>query len=200
MKKLFVLTALLLSLTFSTFAVDFAVGGKGFFGGNIAEDSQGYKGGISGLGAFFNLDLLAGFGFQFEMNYISNRFSISENSMTIDPYKTLDLPFYVWYQAPLRPLTLGGGAGFNLSFSNLSVVTVEDSSSGDFFNIGLSLAANMILYVNEHFGLLLEGNYVWDFIPSIKKERSGTTTTLTVNEHTYKRQSLYGSLGLQYKF
>ena len=197
--KRFILSLILFSsLIFTAPALSLAVGGRGLLGGNLQSDDSGLDGFMCGLGAYLNLDLLAGFGFQGEVNYIANKISTGSNEVTFTHYKILDIPFYLWYNLNLDKIAVGGGAGINFSNYPDSEVEAKDS----FTNIGLALGVNLKLYFTENFGLVIGANSVFDFFPTVVKTENEeeNSTTFTFNDANYKRKSLYGSLGFEYKF
>lgn len=193
MKKLILVLTVLLGLTSASFAVNFTVGGNLLFGGNISPDNSEYQGFVSGCGAFFNLDLYQGFGFQGEVNVLTNRVSFSQNSVTFRNYETIDLPFYIWYNLPVRPISFGLGAGLNFSGH-----TDGDQSSG--IIMGFAAGANIIAHVGDHFGLVFAAHYVWDILPQVSSTTSGDTSTYTLTSPANQRHSICGSAGLQYRF
>ena len=73
---------------------------------------------MCGLGAFLNLDLIGGFGFQGEVNYVANQISTGSNSVTFTHYEILDFPLYVWYNLKLNPIVIGAGAGINIMLNS----------------------------------------------------------------------------------
>lgn len=193
MKKIILVLSLLCGFTAASFAVDFTVGGNFIFGGNFSSEETNYQGFVSGGGAFINLDLYQGFGFQGEFNLITNRVSFSRNSVTFRATEALDIPLCVWYNSPARPISFGAGAGLNFS-----VQTYESQSNE--VAIGLAAGANVIAYLGEHFGLVLAAHFIWDAFPQVVNTRTEDSSTYTFSNSESNRQSLCGSLGLQYRF
>lgn len=193
MKKLLGVLTVLFCLSASTFAVDFAVGGKGFFGKCISPDNTSYNGFVSGGGAFFNLDLLMGLGIQTEVNVMTNRVTFASNSVSFTEYETIDVPVYVWFNLPIKPVTIGGGLGVN--FSGHSGGTASQQVI-----VGVAAGANIIAYVAPHFGIVFGANYVWDAFPQMEKSVSGDTSTYTFIENDKKRHQICGSVGLEFIF
>jgi len=193
MKKLILVLTILLTFAFSSFAVNFTVGGHAMFGGNLSPDNSEYQGFVCGGGAFFNLDLLLGLGFQGEVNVLTNRVSFSQNTISFQNYETIDVPFYVWFNLPVRPITFGGGVGLNFSGH-----TEGNESSG--IIVGVAAGANMIAYIAKHFGLVFAVHYVWDVLPQVTNTVSGDTSTYTFTVPGLQRHSITGSVGLEYRF
>ena len=180
MKKFIIILSVLLTFATSSFAINFAVGGRALFGGNLSPDNSEYQGFVCGGGAFFNLDLIMGLGFQGEVNLLTNRV-------------TFDIPFYIWYNLPIRPITIGGGVGLNFSGH-----TEGSQSSG--IIVGFAAGANLIAYVAKHFGLVFAAHYVWDVLPQVSNTVKGDTSTYTFSVPGNQRHSISGSVGLEYKF
>lgn len=193
MKKLLGVLAVLFCLSASTFAVDFAVGGRGIFGKSISPDNTSYNGYVCGGGAFFNLDLLMGLGIQTEVNVMTNRVSFGTNSISFTDYETVDVPVYVWFNLPVKPVTIGGGIGLNFSGHT-------GNNSEQQVIVGVAAGANIIAYVAPHFGIVFGANYVWDAFPQFERTRSGDTETITFIENDKKRHQICGSIGLEFLF
>lgn len=198
MKKLLAAFIVIAGIVSTAPAINLAVGGRGFLGGNLQTDDSGLDGFMCGLGAFVNLDLIGGFGFQGEVNYVANQISTGNSSITFTHYKIIDLPVYVWYNLKFKPVEIGGGVGIN--FSNYPGSEVE--AKGSFSNFGFAAGANVIFNVSEHFGIVLGATSVFDFFPTVVKTENheNNSTTYSFSESDYRRKSIYGSLGLEYKF
>ena len=193
MKKFIMILSVLLTFATSSFAINFAVGGRALFGGNLSPDNSEYQGFVCGGGAFFNLDLIMGLGFQGEVNLLTNRVTFAQNSISFQNYETVDVPFYIWYNLPIRPISIGGGVGLNFSGH-----TEGSESSG--IIVGFAAGANLIAYVAKHFGLVFAAHYVWDVLPQVSNTVKGDTSTYTFTVPGNQRHSISGSVGLEYKF
>lgn len=196
MKKIFIVFAMLAGLSASVSAIGFSVGGRGFAGTNLDKTI------VAGGGAFFNLDLIGGFGLQAEANITSSVVTFGEKSVTFTDYSVLDMPILVWYNAKLPIITIGGGVGLNFSsVLGNGYVTKSDIKN---MNAGLAAGVNVILNINSHFGLVFGANGVFDFTPTIQKfvSKDGHVTKieLSSDSFSFKRKSIYCSAGLQYKF
>ena len=196
MKKILTFIAVTACLMASTFAVSFAVGGRGLLGKNIRPDVDGYNGLVSGAGAFFNLNLIGGFGFQGELNITTSKIETGDKSVTVTDYQILDLPFMLWDNMKIGPIALGGGLGINFSTG----LNNKNDDKNDYFSAGLAAGANIITYFNEHFGIVLGGNFVWDCIPITSKSDSKESVTYYYDDINSRRMAAYASLGLEYKF
>ncbi len=198
MKKILSVLFISLSLMVSTFAIEFTLGGKFTAGGNINPDASGYQGGLAGGGIFFNLDLFGGLGLQLEHNFSNQKVTVDEGSLTFESYELIDTPIYIWYNANLGLIGLGGGLGVNFSYCSERY----SSNADDVINVGLAAGANLIFYLGRHFGIVFAGNCVWDFVPSVTKTKDYENSSVTYHYDSAKssRLSLYGALGLQYRF
>ena len=195
MKKLIAMAAAAVCLISSTFALNISVGGRAMLGVNLGADYSGFEGIVGGGGAFFNLELLGGFGFQGEANIVTNQIEISpqDRTLTTTDYSIVDLPFMFWYNLKLGNLVVGGGAGLNFSsFSNDDV--------NNQMNVGVAAGANLKYLFSDHFGLVFGAHSVFDFLPTVTVTSSGKKTTYTANGPEYTRKSIYGTVGLEYRF
>ncbi|MBR1638400.1 MAG: hypothetical protein IJ688_03340 [Treponema sp.] len=195
MKKLIALAAAAVCLISSTFALDIAVGARGLLGGNIGKDYSGFEGIVGGAGAYVNLDLIAGFGFQGEVNVVTNKIEVSvENaSVTTTDYEIVDFPFLIWYNLKLPFIAVGAGVGLNFS-------TFNDENLNDNGSVGLAAGANVKIYISKHFGLVFGADAVFDFIPTVTVTVDGDKTTYTAVSRDYYRKTIYGNAGLEFRF
>lgn len=194
MKKLIVLAVAAICFISSASALNISVGGRAMLGGNIGADYSGFKGIVGGGGAYFNLDLFNGFGFQGELNVVTNKieFSKNETSITTTDYSFVDFPFMFWYNMDLSKIVAGGGIGLNFgSFTD---------NGDNKMNVGLAAGANVKFYFADHFGIVLGAHGVFDMLPSVTITSSGKSTTYKANSPEFKRKSIYGTAGLEYRF
>lgn len=199
MKKLFVSIALVIGMATSAFALDISTGFSANMGGNLGGgDYSGYSGLVTGCGAYVNLDLFAGLGFQGEINYVNNQFKIEGNTVSFTQYESIDFSFMPWYQLDLFFGSIGAGVGLNFAY--------YDEDSGDFsidtdqFIPGLSMGASFKVYLTNHFGLNFGVHSVLDFLPVIDVDVNGRTTSYTIEGSDFVRKSIYGSIGLDFRF
>lgn len=195
MKRFIAIAIAAVCLASSTFALDIAVGARGMFGGNVGDDYSGFDGFVGGAGAYINLDLLLGFGFQGEMNIVTNKieFSAADKSLTTTDYYIVDFPFMVWYNLNLFVIEIGGGVGLNLS-------VFESDELKDNVNVGLAAGVNLKFFISDHFGIVLGAHGVFDFLPTITVTSSENSTTYTANAPNFTRKSIYGTAGLEFRF
>lgn len=199
MKKLFVSIALVIGMAASAFAFNISTGFSGNMGGNIGGgDYSGYSGLVTGCGAYLNLDLFAGLGFQGEINIVNNQFEVAGNTVRFTEYETVDFSFMPWYQFNFFFGSVGAGAGLNFAY--------YDEDFGDFsvdtdqFIPGLSLGANFIIYLSNHFGINFGVHSVLDFLPVVDVSVHGKTTEYTIESSDFIRKSVYGSVGIDFRF
>lgn len=198
MKKLFVSIALVIGMAASAFALDISAGFSANMGGNVGNDYSGYNGLVTGGGAYINLDLFAGLGFQGEINFVNNQFNISGNTVSFTEYESVDFAFMPWYQLNFFFGSIGAGVGLNFAyydedFGNFTIDT-------DMFVPGLALGSSFKIYLSNHFGINFGVHSVLDFFPIIDKTVSGRTTSYTIENSEFVRKSIYGSLGIDFRF
>lgn len=196
MKKLISVLIIAASFAVSAFALNFTVGGNFNIGGTVSDDAK-FHGYSAGSGAFFNLDLLLGFGVQAEVNVSEDYLAIDGNTITIDErYSIIDMPVMAWWNVKLGPIGFGAGVGPNFSG------TVSDYKN-DNVTLGLAAGANSIFYIGNHFGIVLGVHGVFDFtsrfVVDTKNPEEGVTK-ITINTQDWKRRSVYGTVGVEYRF
>lgn len=198
MKKLIAILIITTSLIASVFSFEFAVGGRGSFGGNIGNPELESKGLILGGGFYANLKLIGGFGLQAEVNLSSKTLTTGDNSITITPnyYKVIDVPIMAYYNYDVSDrLEVGGGAGINLSFYTDKNINRNSST----VNVGAAISGNIKYNVFQNIGLVLGFNGVFDFVPTNK------TTNPNTGEITYtfgegcSRNALFTTIGAEFK-
>lgn len=203
MKKL--ITVLALSFVFATsiFAANFSVGGNMNIGGTVSDDSK-YYGLSTGTGAFFNVDFLLGFGLQAEVNFSEDYISVDGNSITFDDrYGIIDTAVMGWWNVKLGPIGFGLGVGPNFSGTLAQYEEKAKDVRNDNLVLGLAAGANSIFYIGNHFGLVAGIHGVFDFTPRFSIEKSNPETgktTLTWDASDWKRRSIYGTFGAEYRF
>lgn len=198
MKKLISLLVLFIGLGTSAFATDISMGFNGNMGGNIGADYSGYNGLVTGCGAYINLDLIGGLGFQGEMNITNNQFKLSGNSVTFTDYQAVDFAFMPWFQFKLPMLAFGGGVGINYAYYNNTLNNLDIES--DKFIPGLAIGVNSKVYFSRHFGLVVGAHSVLDFLPYVDVTYEGASTTYTFKNSPFVRKAIYGSVGLDFRF
>lgn len=198
MKKLFVSIALVFGMVSAAFALDVSAGFSANLGGNVGSDYSGYNGLVTGGGSYVNLDIYNGLGFQGEINYVDNQFKISGNTVSFTDYQTVDFACMPWYQYKFFFGAVGAGIGLNFAY--------YDEDFGDFsvdtdkFIPGLAIGTNFKFFITNHFGIVVGAHSVLDFFPIIDKSVSGRTTTYTFENSNFIRKSIYGSLGVDFRF
>lgn len=196
MKKLITVLFITAVLSASMFAVNFTVGGNINAGGTISDDSN-YHGFSAGTGAFFNMDLFMGLGLQAEVNLSQDYISFSSNSITFDErYNIVDSAFMAWWNAKLGFIGLGAGIGPNFSG------TISDYEDNNLV-FGIAAGANVIFYLGNHFGLVTGVHGVYDLTSRFGATTSKTedkVTTITFETSDWKRRSIYGTFGVEYRF
>lgn len=193
MKKIFITIALLFGMVVSSYALTISTGGSYSFGGNDSSkiENNGFS---SGFGFLFNIDLFSGFGFQSEINLTTSIINIEENQIVFsDLAAIVDIPFMLWWNGKFGFLGVGAGAGINFGFSDILFDSVK---------IGISAGANTIFYFNDHIGLLVGATAIFDFPRQVRWETdySEGKTYLGFSEEFWKRNNIYGKIGIIYRF
>lgn len=202
MKKLVSLMIVLVGLSTSAFGLSISVGGNFNAGGTLSFEQQ-YAGFSTGGGAFVNLDLFLGLGFQGELNISTQKIGVNYNdtSLTINTQNItlFDFPFMVWWNAKLGPIGLGLGAGINFSFSDMPYLSYDSIQSSK-LTMGFAAGANAIFYIGRHFGIVVGAHGVFDFTPRFTRTVTDSSTTYGIETSEWKRSSIYGNVGLEFRF
>lgn len=221
MKKFITLAVMMTSLLSSSFALGLSVGVTGFLGSDIAENTATTE--IAnevknvtldtnlnyGFGLYGNLAILNGLGVQVEANLTKGSTSINGlTEGTVSDYDTwiLDVPVMLWDNFTFGPIAVGLGAGVNFSFDLASgdmsslFSQAKASYSNDNYRTGFAGGANVKFYLGDNLGIVAKGLFIADFDPktvelSVEDYASGETPSIS-----YTRRSLYGAVGLEYKF
>ena len=209
MKKLLGVLLVATTLVASTFALDLSIGGRGLIGGNIgnvAEVAQNKgEGLVAGGGLYVNVGLFGGLGVQGEVNFLNSQIAVKKNGegetvgYTTTSCNIVDVPILAWYNFQLSKFAIGAGIGVNFSAllpDNTNVF--QAASDKDKWNAGLAVGANVKFYFNDHFGLVIGANGVFDFIETSVVVNGGATDYL-FNKDDGKRKAIYGTIGAEFK-
>lgn len=193
MKKFLVLFILITGLSSSAFALNLAVGGNVNLGGSLSTD-QRFQGMTAGGGAFVNLDFFLGLGVQAEVNVTVSHFLVSTNTIWLmTDYTVLDVPVMLWWNLPLGPIIVGGGAGLNLSILDADYASAKVA-------LGFAAGANVIFRIGKHFGLVTGVHGLFDFMPRFSVTGYPNAVAYTFTPSDWTRKAIYGNLGLEYRF
>ena len=207
MKKIIALAIVAISMVSASFALDFSIGARGINldpaesvndATNKVEKDAVYD---FGFGVNANFALLGSLGLQGEANFITSKgkFNDLTNNKTTE-YDTIlmDMPVMLWLNLDLWKFTLGFGAGPNFS-ATLNEYS-EIKAMSDKFKVGICAGVDGKFYLTNHLGLVASIRYIMDFQKtSVPIEVQG----VNVGEYPsveYTRKSLYGGLGLEWKF
>lgn len=208
MKKIIALAIVAISMVSASFALDFSIGARGIAGMNLdpaesVNNAKVEKDAVYdfGFGVNANFALLGSLGLQGEANFITSKgkFDDLTNSKTVE-YDTIlmDMPVMLWLNLDLWKFTLGIGAGPNFSATLNEYSEIEAMS--DRFKVGICAGVDGKFYLTNHLGLVASIRYIMDFQKtSVPIEVQG----VNVGEYPsveYTRKSLYGGLGLEWKF
>ncbi len=220
MKKLLSVLAITATIASSSFALSAGIGGTGFLGKDIAESTATTE--IAndvksvtldtnlnyGFGAYGYLGILGGLGVQAEANLTKGTTSISglqEGDVSDFELWTLDVPVMLWANFDFGPLTVGGGAGVNFSFSldSGSISELYSQTKANYsdnnYRTGLAAGLNAKLFLGDHFGLVVQGLFIAEFDPTTIPVNIEDYTSDELPTISYTRRSIYGSIGIEYK-
>lgn len=210
MKKIIALAIVAISMVSASFALDFSIGARGIAGMNLdpAESVNDATNKVEkdavydfGFGVNANFALLGSLGLQGEANFITSKgkFNDLTNNKTTE-YDTIlmDMPVMLWLNLDLWKFTLGFGAGPNFS-ATLNEYS-EIKAMSDRFKVGICAGVDGKFYLTNHLGLVASIRYIMDFqktsVPIvIEGYEAGSYPSVE-----YTRKSLYGGLGLEWKF
>lgn len=221
MKKLLALAVAAVTLVSASFALDFEIGGRFFLGSDFDKQASFKEIGTSatavkldssldyGFGAYANFALFGGLGIQGEVDLVKGSTSLgslNSNAIKYDVW-TLDVPVMAWLNLDLWRFTIGFGGGANFSFDlqsgNLKSMYSQTSANAkdNAFRMGIAAGADAKFYVTEHLGIVASGRFIMDFkkkeVPVVVE---GYSTGVTYPTVEFPRRSLYGGLGLEWKF
>ena len=208
MKKIIALAIVAVSMVSASFALDFSIGARGIAGMNLdpadsVNNAKVEKDAVYdfGFGVNANFALLGSLGLQGEANFITSKgkFDDLNNSKTVE-YDTIlmDMPVMLWLNLDLWKFTLGFGAGPNFSATLNEYSEIEAMS--DRFKVGICAGVDGKFYLTNHLGLVASIRYIMDFQKtSVPIEVQGQEVA-SYPSVEYTRKSLYGGLGLEWKF
>lgn len=208
MKKIIALAIVAVSMVSASFALDFSIGARGIAGMNLdpaesVNNAKVEKDAVYdfGFGVNANFALLGSLGLQGEANFITSKgkFDDLTNSKTVE-YDTIlmDVPVMLWLNLDLWKFTLGFGAGPNFSATLNEYSEIEAMS--DRFKVGICAGVDGKFYLTNHLGLVASIRYIMDFQKtSVPIEVQGQEVA-SYPSVEYTRKSLYGGLGLEWKF
>lgn len=226
MKKLIALAVAAVTLVSATFALDFEIGGRFFMGTNLGKttllevknDPSNELTNINldsaldyGFGAYANFALFGGLGVQGEANLTKGSASLKGlvSGKKAEKYEiwTLDLPVMVWANFDLWKFTIGAGAGVNFSCDLQSgglkslYNQVSLNAKDNMFRTGFVCGADAKFYFTKHLGLVASGRFVMDFKKKdVPVSVENTDSSISIPTIEFSRRSLYGGIGLEWKF
>ena len=208
MKKIIALAIVAVSMVSASFALDFSIGARGIAGMNLdpadsVNNAKVEKDAVYdfGFGVNANFALLGSLGLQGEANFITSKgkFDDLTNSKTVE-YDTIlmDMPVMLWLNLDLWKFTLGFGAGPNFSATLNEYSEIEAMS--DRFKVGICAGVDGKFYLTNHLGLVASIRYIMDFQKTSVPIKVQGQEVASYPSVEYTRKSLYGGLGLEWKF
>lgn len=211
MKKIIALAIVAISMVSASFALDLSIGVRGIAGMNLDPSKSVDQAGPEikkdavydfGFGVNANFALLGSLGIQGEANFITSKGKfddLSKNKTAEYDTILMDIPVMVWLNLDLWKFTLGFGAGPNFS-TTLNEYSDIKATKKDAFKVGICAGVDGKFYFTNHLGLVASVRYVMDFQ---KTEVPIVVEGYAVGSYPsveYSRKSLYGGLGLEWKF
>lgn len=190
MKKFILGAAVAAIMASSAFAFDMNVGLKGLIG----ADSSGTKGVLTGGGVDLNLDLYKGLGVQIESNIIVSALSAGDG-LNIENHFTTNIPVMGYYNFRYNRIGFGGGAGINCSITD----SVSQPGASN-VKPGLAGGLNAKFFFTDNVALVLGVTGTLDCLPTLVKNTAGESTNYKFVKSDFSRNSIYGSLGVMYRF
>lgn len=212
MKKIIAVAIAAFTMVASTFALDFSVGAKAIVGTNfganedISEELAGRTANKDtaydfGGSVYANFALLGSLGVQGEINVINSSITFKDGIDTAD-YSSLnlDIPVMLWLNLDLWKLTVGFGVGVNFN-SELAQFSDAKNLTKDSFTVGLAAGADVKFFVTNHVGIVASARFICEFErKDVPITIAGYDTGAGYPTIAYPRRSLYGGLGVEWKF
>lgn len=190
MKKIISVLAMGALLASSVFALDLTVGLKGIAG----ADNSGVNGASVGGGLDLNLNLINGFGIQIESNIIPTKLTAENGGMTFTDSMMVSIPTMAWYNARFSWFGFGVGAGLSC--------TISENHPENVFNTKLGLAAGLKakIFVTDNIAIVAGVTGNLDCLPDLVKTSNENSSTYNFVTSSFSRNSILGSLGVEYRF
>ncbi len=214
MKKIISMAVAAVLMVSALSALELEFGARGIMGRNLDKGSfkQNYaqakedKTFDAGFGVYGMFALFGNLGIQAEANYVksSMNFNVKDENGKIQKkvydIHTLDLAPMVWLNLPLGKLAIGLGAGPNFSIPVAQIGDVKNAKKDD-FKMGVIGGADFKFYFTKHLGLVLSGRFIGEFDQrTVEVEAYGKTVDTGIPEVIPKRKTVYGGLGVEWKF
>lgn len=210
MKKIIAMAVTALLFLSASFALDFEIGARGILGrnldaGSFTENLNAAKEDKTfdfGFGAYANLALFGGLGVQAEANYVNSSITFVNNNAQQVNYAMhiMDLSPMLWLNLDLWKFTIGFGAGPNFEIPLASVSDIVNAKQQN-FTVGLVAGADFKFYFTKHLGLVLSGRFIMDWAKKdVPITVYGVNTGSSYPTYEFTRKTLYGGLGLEFKF
>ena len=158
----------------------------------LTSSDEKYNGPGFNIGALLNIDFFHGFGIQTELSTTVFNFKIQKDQLEITvPLSIIDVPIMMWWNGKFNSIGIGLGAGINFGFVNYNPVLL---------NLGFTFGSNVIFYFGNHIGLLVGFHGVFDFPKGITFENDYNDTTIGFSSSDWVRNTLFGKVGIIYRF
>lgn len=190
MKKIISVLTMGALLAGSVFAFDLTVGLKGIAG----ADNSGINGASVGGGLDLNLDLINGFGIQIESNIIPTKLTGENEGMTFTDSMMISIPAMAWYNARFSWFGIGVGAGLSCTISENHPENVSNTK------LGLAAGLKAKIFVTDNIAIVAGVTGNLDCLPDLVKTSNENSSTYNFVTSSFSRNSILGSLGVEYRF
>lgn len=190
MKKIISVLTMGALLAGSVFAFDLTVGLKGIAG----ADNSGVNGASVGGGLDLNLDLINGFGIQIESNIIPTKLTGENGGMTFTDSMMISIPAMAWYNARFSWFGIGVGAGLSCTISENHPENVSNTK------LGLAAGLKAKIFVTDNIAIVAGVTGNLDCLPDLVKTSNENSSTYNFVTSSFSRNSILGSLGVEYRF
>lgn len=178
----------------------------------------------AGFGVYGNFALFGGLGIQAEVNVLKGTIQFTGDKVTWgsaghtdeEIKKTefdqwlIDVPLMAWMNLDCWKLTIGFGLGANFSFAmepSTDLKTIKDkvkeTYDGKTFEVGFAAGVDVKFYFTNNLGIVASARYIGNFNETTRKypvQFAGQDTEVEGPGIEFKRNSLYGGLGIEWKF
>lgn len=190
MKKIISVMAVSAVLVSSLFAFDLSVGLKGLAG----IDNSGVDGVLAGGGVDLNMNMYNGLGIQIESNIITSALTTGDG-LNCEDHFTVNIPVMGYYNYRFNKVSIGAGAGLGCTISD-SVA----KAGGTDLKMGLVGGINAKYFVTDDVAIVIGATGMLDSFPTLVRTTSGNSTNYKFVSSDFSRNSVYGSIGVMYKF
>ena len=142
---------------------------------------------------FILLDIKNGFGIQVESNIVPSVISSKTEGITFTDKILVNIPAMAWYNARFSWFGLGLGAGFSCTMSENHPENVSNTK------LGLAAGVKTKFFVNDNISIVAGVTGNLDCFPNLQITSNGDSTTYKFIKSDFSRNSIFASIGLEYR-